>query len=225
MTDMAGQTNLLAPNASIEAARAGEHGKGFAVVASEVRKLADQSIGAAQEVHLLVTGIQEQTQAAVQSTRRTAAQVQEGMGSMQEAGTSFREIESSVSALAERIAAVTAGGRGMTAGTQRMTETIRGILRIAEEASSGTQQVSAATEEQLATMEGRCPLLRSTWHIWPGSFRCWSAGSKRDGVQEKEPLEGIRRSPLYCITYFLFSGQSSCNPFGAVVRCKHIIYL
>ena len=76
ISDIAGQTHLLAFNAAIEAARAGEHGQGFSVVADEVRKLAEKSAMAAREIAKLIT----ETVSRVDEGSRLSADVEQAFG-------------------------------------------------------------------------------------------------------------------------------------------------
>ncbi|WP_438449000.1 methyl-accepting chemotaxis protein [Gorillibacterium sp. sgz5001074] len=153
MKELASQTNLLALNASIEAARAGEHGLGFAVVASEVRKLAEQSIRASQQVQGLVTDIRVQTREAVISMGSTSEQVQEGIGIVEETDRFFGQIDKSVVELASKIQEMSSGAGMMADQTVVIGTAMNRIYGITTKSAAEMQHMSAATQEQLATME------------------------------------------------------------------------
>ena len=153
ITSIAEQTNLLALNAAIEAARAGEQGKGFAVVADEVRKLAEQSAQSAEQITRLITIIQNDTKQTMNSVISATGEVKEGLVVVHETGGAFQKIENSITEVVTQINDVTNLVKNLTAGTSEIETAISGVKEVAETAAGSTQTVSAATQEQLASME------------------------------------------------------------------------
>ncbi|MBU2703079.1 methyl-accepting chemotaxis protein [Sporomusaceae bacterium BoRhaA] len=153
ISGIAGQTNLLALNAAIEAARAGEQGKGFAVVAEEVRKLAEQSQAATEQISSLIGGIQGETDKAVASMDAGTREVKRGAEVVNFAGQAFQEIVTLVAQVSEQVKENSAAINELATASEKIVKTVEKIDRLSKKAAGEAQTVSAATEEQSAAME------------------------------------------------------------------------
>jgi len=150
---IAEQTNLLALNAAIEAARAGEHGRGFAVVADEVRKLAEQSASAAEEIAGTLSNIQQVTQKAVTSMQAGTDRVKRGSEVINGAGEKFKEIVGHIEAVDKLVKEAARTASEVADGSMTMLQGAEDVEESTKKITGNIGNISAATEEQSASME------------------------------------------------------------------------
>lgn len=150
ITNIAYQTNLLALNAAIEAARAGEHGQGFTVVAGEVRKLAEESGEAAEDIGKKIKEMLLKTGKAVETINRGAAKVIEGVNIANVAGNNLDKIVSSVLNVNKMIQDISAASTEQSQNIDSLRGSIESISGATKITSEGTRRVAFAVNEQLS---------------------------------------------------------------------------
>lgn len=147
ISDIAAQTNLLSLNASIEAARAGEHGKGFAVVAEEVRKLADQSQDAVNEISAIIEQLVADSNVSVEIMDTVIEKIGTQSTKLTDTQEVFSQLNGNINNVAGAIENISGEVQILNGAKDTVLGSLEGLSAISEENAASTQETSATMGE------------------------------------------------------------------------------
>lgn len=153
ISTIANQTSILSLNASIEAARAGESGRGFAVVAEEIRKLAANSLTAAEHIAQLIEETRSEIHEATQHMSSTVEQGERSDLLVGNAANGFQEIAIVIRDVSEQLHDSSAITEQMSASSEEVSASMSQASSSAKEVSNKANSVAEATEAQLGLVQ------------------------------------------------------------------------